>query len=160
MNKFRIQNSDDACGRGRSFDFAQDDNGGDAQDDNEWNAQDDNGGNAQDDREAGMIQARMDWKKMVLEMDGHANYAPKGQDIVCAGVSALSFALVNALDKIDHESGMAQMKSIADGEGHMRIRARVCWENLSVIRACFLVTVTGLKMLAEQYPEYIKVEEE
>ncbi len=106
-----------------------------------------------------MIQAKMDWKKMVLEMDGHADYAPKGQDIVCAGVSALCYALVNTLANIDHECGMARMKSIANGEGHMRIRARICWENLSVIRACFQVTVTGLKMMAEQYPDYIKIEE-
>lgn len=32
-----------------------------------------------------------------LYMTGHAKYAPRGQDIVCAAVSALSIALENSL---------------------------------------------------------------
>lgn len=27
--------------------------------------------------------------RMVIEVDGHADYAPHGQDIVCAGISAI-----------------------------------------------------------------------
>lgn len=32
-------------------------------------------------------------------ISGHANFAPKGQDIICAGVSALYIAVTNVLIK-------------------------------------------------------------
>ena len=115
---------------------------------------------AQDDiRRDEMTQARMDWKHMVLEVSGHANYAPKGQDIVCAAVSILTQALANALADVDVKYGMARMEMQAPAEGQMKISARVCWANLSMIRSYFEVAVTGLRMLAEKYPEYIKLEE-
>lgn len=34
-----------------------------------------------------------------FELSGHAGYAGHGQDIVCAGVTALSFAAVNGLER-------------------------------------------------------------
>lgn len=34
-----------------------------------------------------------------LVVSGHANYASKGQDLVCAGVSCVVFGLLNALDE-------------------------------------------------------------
>ncbi|MCL2741937.1 MAG: ribosomal-processing cysteine protease Prp [Oscillospiraceae bacterium] len=44
-----------------------------------------------------------------VEIRGHAGYAPKGGDIVCAAVSALGYTLVNALIRIvgsaDYEEG-------------------------------------------------------
>ena len=43
-----------------------------------------------------------------LEVRGHAGYAKKGNDIVCAAISALSLGLVHSLealtgDKVSHE---------------------------------------------------------
>lgn len=36
-----------------------------------------------------------------IEIKGHANYADKGHDIVCAGISALHYALTVYLGQID-----------------------------------------------------------
>jgi uncharacterized protein YsxB (DUF464 family) len=48
-----------------------------------------------------------------FEISGHAFFANRGKDIVCAGVSAVSVGAVNAVHeltgvtpKIDHESGL------------------------------------------------------
>lgn len=106
-----------------------------------------------------MTKARMDWKHMVLELDGHAGYAPAGQDIVCAAISILSQALANALAEIDMKYGMARMECCMQEKGKMKISAQVCWANLSMIRGCFEVAVTGLRLLAEKYPDYIELEE-
>lgn len=38
--------------------------------------------------------------KIVLDADGHANYAPHGQDIVCASVSAILQTAVLGLEAI------------------------------------------------------------
>lgn len=35
-----------------------------------------------------------------FEVKGHAGYAPKGEDIVCAAVSALTFGTVNAITEL------------------------------------------------------------
>ncbi len=43
-----------------------------------------------------MIQIYMDGSKIIVK--GHAGFAPPGQDIVCAGISALTQTLVQALD--------------------------------------------------------------
>jgi uncharacterized protein len=38
-----------------------------------------------------------DGKIRAFELSGHANFAKRGQDIVCAGVSAVSFGAVNSI---------------------------------------------------------------
>ncbi|HLU22016.1 MAG TPA: ribosomal-processing cysteine protease Prp [Bacillaceae bacterium] len=43
------------------------------------------------------INKRPDGKITSFTMDGHANFADKGQDIVCAGASAVAFGSVNAI---------------------------------------------------------------
>jgi uncharacterized protein YsxB (DUF464 family) len=35
-------------------------------------------------------------------LSGHANYAKRGQDIVCAAVSGITFGTINAIDKLVH----------------------------------------------------------
>ena len=35
--------------------------------------------------------------KVIVEITGHANYSETGKDIVCAGVSVLSYTLLNAI---------------------------------------------------------------
>lgn len=40
-----------------------------------------------------MIKCRYDRENYTLTIEGHANFAPYGQDIVCAGISALEAAL-------------------------------------------------------------------
>jgi len=39
-------------------------------------------------------------KIKTFKMSGHANYANPGEDIVCAGASAVSLGMVNAIEKL------------------------------------------------------------
>ena len=50
-----------------------------------------------------------------LEVRGHAGYAKKGNDIVCAAIAALSLGLVHSLealaeDKVSHEISSGYLK--------------------------------------------------
>lgn len=50
-----------------------------------------------------MIQVKVDYSKDRIQsftVSGHAQYAKKGQDIVCAGVTAVAFGSVNAITKL------------------------------------------------------------
>ncbi len=41
-----------------------------------------------------------DEKIQSMQISGHAGYADKGKDLICAAVSAISFGLCNALDQM------------------------------------------------------------
>lgn len=49
-----------------------------------------------------MVKITVDMKsgKMLIDADGHANYAPNGQDIVCSAVSAILQTAVLGLQGI------------------------------------------------------------
>ena len=81
-----------------------------------------------------------------IEISGHANYAPKGQDIVCAGISLLSFMI--------HKIVLEETKVISDifEEGFCRF-AFVAEDNLTQEK---IKTITsGYQMLSEVYPNYV-----
>lgn len=89
-----------------------------------------------------MIKAVYDPAANALTISGHAGYAPQGQDIVCAGVSALIYALLGAL------SGSEGL-CFRDEGGVMRIRApKAKYAELSM-------AVCGLEQLARAYPGYV-----
>ena len=67
-----------------------------------------------------------------VTVTGHAGYAPKGQDIVCAAASALVFALIGSLRQ---EENLREV----------------------VIRPGYVVRC-GLAQLAAQYPQCVEVE--
>lgn len=49
-----------------------------------------------------------------FELSGHAGYANSGQDIVCAGVSALSIAACNGLEHF-----LAVAPKVLEADGHL-----------------------------------------
>lgn len=53
-----------------------------------------------------------------LTAQGHAGYAPAGQDIVCAAVSSVLYTLAGLLD------ANGELEAFAQGEGSTRIAAR------------------------------------
>jgi uncharacterized protein YsxB (DUF464 family) len=46
------------------------------------------------------IERTKEGKIRAFTMKGHANFAERGQDIVCAGASAVSFGIVNAIEAL------------------------------------------------------------
>ena len=81
-----------------------------------------------------------------LEAAGHAGFAPAGQDIVCAGASALMCALAGALDTLGAQGVQRTLSA-----GHAAIAA----DDRTDVRAAFTVAVTGLRQLAEAYPGHV-----
>lgn len=49
-----------------------------------------------------------------FELSGHAGFAEEGQDIVCAGVSALSIAAVNGLEHF-----LSVAPKVREADGHL-----------------------------------------
>ena len=74
-----------------------------------------------------MTKAKMDWRKMTLELEGHARSAPVGQDIVCAAISILTQSLVNALTDLGMKYNMSAVEWYGSEIGRASCRERVLW---------------------------------
>lgn len=85
-----------------------------------------------------------------LTLEGHAGYAPRGYDIVCAGASMLLYALAGTLEargdkaEVTLEPGRGQVACAGGGE----------------VGALFEMAAVGLCQLAESYPDNITIRTE
>lgn len=84
-------------------------------------------------------------QKLRLTAHGHAGYAVKGQDIVCAAVSTLMQTLAYSTDS---ETGGMQGDCVPE----LIVQADATEEN----QAKFELVVDGLYLLAQQYPENVR----
>lgn len=88
--------------------------------------------------------------KRRIRVKGHANFAPKGMDVVCAAVSSLVNTTLNSL------KGFKRSEiDIKDGEVTIDIRHKVKRDDQVRLE----MLVKGLKIIAKQYPDKIKVKE-
>lgn len=86
------------------------------------------------------------WTSDRLTLQGHAGHAQRGQDTVCAAVSALVYALAGALEQ------QGKLRELVLRPGYAMVWAQEgCEAELSVLRC-------GLGQLAAQYPECVRVE--
>lgn len=86
-----------------------------------------------------------------LAMSGHAGYAPRGQDIVCAAVSSLYETLCAANNKL-----LNNELNIAEWPLSVVIR----WPKEASIQAKALISAffIGINGIAESYPEYVHID--
>lgn len=94
-------------------------------------------------------------KRFHIRVEGHAGSAPKGEDLVCAGVSALGFTLLLAAGESDYN---AEVETDADsGMIDVRCKPSGLWgrDHCTVM----METIAGgLELLADQYPDYMLYE--
>lgn len=89
--------------------------------------------------------------KYHLEAEGHAGYSVNGEpDIVCAGVSTLMYTLANYLDYIHADELEANDKD------DFLIECEAPFNDEPVHRA-FQMTVFGLTLMEEQYPDNVQI---
>ena len=83
-----------------------------------------------------------------FRIEGHARMAPSGQDIVCAGVSALVGAALQMVDWMINEQDQAKGiidVTVVDSDQGERLDAVI------------LMLYYGLLNIQEQYPEHLRV---
>ena len=82
-------------------------------------------------------------------IDGHAGYAPRGQDIVCAAVSTLVAAFCLSVEQLTHDEIKADFKP-----AHAVVEYGNLSESGQLLVSSFFV---GAKMIAEEYPNNVKI---
>lgn len=90
--------------------------------------------------------------KLTMRAEGHAGYAPAGQDIVCAAVSCLMQTLAYSAAEDEHTSSCIYQGK----EGPV---VSVETGDSVLMRDKFELVADGLTLLAEQYPENVSFKE-
>lgn len=92
-----------------------------------------------------MLKAKF-WRKnnkiLMYKINGHADYANIGQDIVCAAVSSLYITVTDHL--LSFSSILAADESILIGSSELE-------------QVLVDVLLDGLEQIAEQYPDHVQV---
>lgn len=96
----------------------------------------------------GVIVIKYDARRGLLRCDGHAGYAPRGQDIVCAAVSAVLYTLAANLPR-----RRVRKLELTPGKAH------ICAKGWRARRA-FRFALRGLAAIARSYPACVHVERE
>ena len=89
------------------------------------------------------------------DVSGHAGFAPKGQDIVCAGVSALSDALVRMIELYRPELNSIKL-NINEGWLSLAVES-LSGMTLKAMEAAFMMFYFGVKGIADEYPEHVRI---
>ncbi|WP_062104563.1 ribosomal-processing cysteine protease Prp [Bacillus niameyensis] len=88
-------------------------------------------------------------------MEGHADFAEKGQDIVCAGVSAVAFGSVNAVMAL---TGVEpEIEQTESGFLKCSIPEQLEKETSSQVQLLLDGMVVSLQTIEREYGEYLKL---
>ena len=99
-----------------------------------------------------MIQVEYEREAHRLTAKGHAGSAPCGQDLVCAAVSGLLFALAQSVYDM-HERGFLTEHVVNLEPGEAEISCKSKYNRC--LKTMFDTICNGFRVLAEEYPENI-----
>ena len=101
-----------------------------------------------------MIKIEYDSKKYELSIEGHAEYAEKGNDIVCAAVSTLFFTLGESLTQYRNLLSDLQIEVDTDIP---KIFCKPLKEYEGNIALIYITVLCGLQLLSENYPDNVQI---
>jgi uncharacterized protein YsxB (DUF464 family) len=87
---------------------------------------------------------------------GHAEYAEKGADVICAGISALTMSTVLALQKLTKLK--LQIKK-NNAKGLLECNWNCIPSEIERANLIVQVMSIGLQDIASQYPAYLRINE-
>ena len=103
------------------------------------------------------VTSRLYYDAHLLIIEGHAGSAEKGRDLVCAAISALAVTLVACLR--DREAdGQVILRRCVVRDGYVCVEAAPAPGADEPVRAVFETVVTGLRLLADCYPDYVRMD--
>ncbi|AGL90314.1 Putative ribosome-associated protein [Candidatus Phytoplasma australiense] len=91
-------------------------------------------------------------KIVTIEVCGHALYAPKGRDIVCASVSTAIIVTLNALEMLGYQKDISFSYLLEDNFFHLDVLF-FDEKNIFLLLSNLEYTLDNLR---DQYPKYLK----
>ncbi len=84
-----------------------------------------------------------------ITIEGHAGYAPQGQDIVCAAVSTLAQTLIASIEELTEDAIQYDISP-----GWVEITHGDLSANAQLLIDSFFV---GVEMIADNYPNNVEI---
>lgn len=93
---------------------------------------------------------------VAIEVTGHANSGPHGFDLVCAGVSAVTFGAVNALFAIGEFTPIVEQ---ADDGGYLYVELPddLTADQMNKSQIIFETMMISLETIERQYRQFIQI---
>lgn len=92
-----------------------------------------------------------------LTVTGHAGAARRGEDLVCAGLSTLCWSLKRAAEAVP---GYRAAGQVDESGPRFTLRCRPALGLRGRCRAVLEAAAAGFGLLAEEFPDYVKLEVE
>lgn len=101
-----------------------------------------------------MIQVTYFKKKNRVVISGHAFSGEAGHDLVCAGVSALTYTLAANVGNME-EQGIVKNAKVKLHKGHGTIRCNAAEGCEDMVKRIFEAVCVGFEILADRFPKNI-----
>lgn len=85
-----------------------------------------------------------------IKINGHANYAEAGKDIVCAGVTSLTLSLISSLKNLTRDEIKYEISP-----GRADIHYRNLSEEGKLLADSFFI---GVCLIADEFPDHVRIE--
>src|SRR5690625_5390348 len=96
-------------------------------------------------------------KITAFELSGHAESGPYGYDLVCAGVSAVSFGVVNAIDALCKIDLVIEQEN-EGGYLHVSIPNDINQELSDKVQLLLEGMIISLQTIEREYSQFIKID--
>lgn len=104
-----------------------------------------------------MIQAS--WKEggstLTFRLSGHSGAAPAGEDLICAGVTTLAYALAQTVSDHAARGALTEVPQMILSSGKAIISATPKEKFRDTLQGAFQMAINGIKLLATHYPDHI-----
>lgn len=94
---------------------------------------------------------------IAFELSGHAESGPYGYDLVCAGVSAVSFGAVNAIYKLC-EIDLEIEQSDEGGYLHVSLPQLIDHQLSEQVQLLLKGMIISLQTIEQEYSQFIKID--
>lgn len=103
-----------------------------------------------------MISIVYNRNNLTVSVNGHADGAPKGEDLVCSAVSILTYTLASNAEMICNGDSKCYQSDIRinEGEAYIHCNPRTAIKN--VARVMFDGICVGFDILAQKYPSNVE----
>ena len=85
-----------------------------------------------------------------ISIQGHANYAESGKDIVCAAVSALTFTLINSISQLTDDT----IEASGENQGNIFVKLKSLSDKGRLLIDSFFI---GICSIANEYPKCVQL---
>ncbi len=92
-----------------------------------------------------------------LRLVGHAGYAERGKDIICASASILVYTVAQMMADLHEQGRMQEAPFVRLDEGDAAIRVKPNTWGMADASHAYLMAQTGFELLQSNYPEYLQL---